>query len=69
MDAVKVSPKYQIVIPRPVREHMGIRPGDELQVFCFGNRIELVRVRPIHEAKGMLQGLDASFQRDEEDRV
>jgi len=69
MDTVTVSPKYQVVIPRSVRERAGIRPGERLQVICFDDRIEMIPVRPMRTARGFLKGLDARFERDEEDRL
>ena len=69
MSRVTVSPKYQIVIPKLIRERIRILPGQQLQVICFDDRIELVPVRPMHEMRGFLKGLDASFERDEADRV
>ena len=42
MQQVKVSPKFQVVIPKPVRESLGIRPGQRLQVIPYGDRIEFV---------------------------
>lgn len=69
MDAVTVSPKFQVVIPKAVRERVGIKPGERLQVVCFDNRIELVRIQPMHRMRGFLRGLDASFSRDEAERV
>ena len=42
MQQVKVSSKFQVVIPKPVRESLGIRPGQRLQVIPYGDRIELV---------------------------
>ena len=69
MDAVTVSPKYQIVIPRSVRERVRIRPGERLQVISFDDRIELIPIRPMREMKGFLKDFDAGFERDEEDRV
>jgi AbrB family looped-hinge helix DNA binding protein len=69
MDAVKVSPKYQVVIPRAVRERLRIRAGQKLEVITLGDRIELVPVRPMRTMRGFLKGLDPSFSREEEDRV
>jgi len=69
MNAVTVSPKYQVVIPRSVREQMHIQPGEKLQVISFDDRIELVRIRPIRKMRGFLKGLDRSFPREKEDRV
>lgn len=68
MDAVTVSPKYQVVIPRKVRESLGIRPGARFQVFQFGDRIELVPVRKLSEMRGFAKGIDTDVPRDE-DRV
>jgi len=69
MKAVTVSPKYQVVIPKEVRERMNIRPGEKLQVLCFDNRIELVRIFPMREMRGFLKGLDLTFEREKDDRI
>ena len=69
MNAVIVSPKYQVVIPRPVRDQMHIQPGEKFQVISFDNRIELIRTRPIRKMRGFLKGLNSSFQREKEDRI
>ncbi len=69
MDTVIVSPKYQVVIPRAVRERAHIRVGERLQVISFDDRIELIPVRPMHSMRGFLKGYDARFERDEEDRA
>jgi AbrB family looped-hinge helix DNA binding protein len=64
MSEVTVSPKFQIVIPREVRDALRIRPGEKLRVFEFENRIELVPVRPIRELRGSLKGIDTTVERD-----
>ncbi len=69
MEAVTVSPKYQVVIPRWVREKIRIKPGEKLQVISYDDRIELVPVRPMAELRGFLKGLDPSFIREENDRI
>ncbi len=69
MEAVTVSPKFQVVIPRAVRERAHIRVGERLQVISFDDRIELVPVRPMRSMRGFLKGLDSRFVRDEDDRV
>ena len=68
MNAVTVSPKYQVVIPKAVRERMGIRPGQKLQVIYFDDRIELVPIRPMRKMRGFLKGLDLTFEREKKDR-
>jgi AbrB family looped-hinge helix DNA binding protein len=42
METVLVSQKFQIVIPRAIRQPMGIEPGQRLQAFRYGDRVELV---------------------------
>jgi len=68
METVTISPKYQIVIPRKVREQIGLRPGQVVQVIVYENRIELVPIRPIKDLRGFLRGIDTSVER-EPDRI
>ena len=69
MEAVTISPKYQVVIPRKVREKIRLKPGEKLQVISYDDRIELVPVRPMSELRGFLKGLDPTFIREENDRI
>lgn len=69
MNTVTVSPKFQVVIPKLIREKMHIHPGEKLELISFDNRIELIRIKPMREMKGFLKGLDPSFQREKEDRI
>ena len=64
MEQVKVSPKFQVVIPKPVRESLGIRLGQRLQVIPYGDRIGLAPVREIGEMRGFLAGMDRRFKRE-----
>lgn len=64
MKNVKISPKYQVVIPKRVREEMEIKPGEEVQVLSFDDRIELILVRKIKEMRGYLNGMDTALERD-----
>ncbi len=68
MKTVTVSPKYQVVIPRDVREALSIKPGEKMQVINYANRIELVPVRKIKAMRGFLKGIDTTVVR-EKDRV
>ena len=68
MNVVKVSPKFQIVIPLDVRESMQIRPGDRIQVIQYENRIELIPIREISELRGFLKGIDSKVERTEDRR-
>ena len=68
MRAVTVSPKFQIVIPKDVRESMGIISGQKVQMLTYCNRIELIPIKPMSKMKGFLKGLDTEVLRDE-DRI
>jgi AbrB family looped-hinge helix DNA binding protein len=68
MDAVTVSPKFQVVIPQKVRELLRIKSGQKMQVIAYNNRVVLIPVRPIAAARGSLKGLDGTIDRDEEER-
>lgn len=68
MLSVKISPKYQVVIPKEVREALQLTPGQKMQVVQYENRIELIPERNIAELEGFLKGIDTSFER-ENDRV
>ena len=64
METVTVSPKFQVVIPRKVRESLQIKPGQKVQVIQFENRIELIPVVPIQETRGFLKGIDTTVDRE-----
>lgn len=68
MTSVTVSPKYQVVIPKDVRDSMGIVSGQKMQILTYQNRIELIPIRPMKKMKGFLKGIDTSVKRDK-DRV
>lgn len=64
MTIVKVSPKYQIVIPKPVREALGIKPGQAVQIIQYQDRIEVIPQLSIKEARGIYKGLNTDVPRD-----
>ncbi len=68
MTAVTVSPKYQVVIPKEVRESLGIVSGQKIQVLTYQNRIELIPIKPLQQMKGFLKGIDTEVKR-EQDRI
>ncbi len=69
METVTLSPKFQVVIPKKIRERMGLKPGEKLQIISLDNRIEIIPIRPMSEMKGFLKGLDPTFHREREDRL
>ena len=68
MGTVTISPKFQVVIPKEIREKLGLSPGQKVQVFVYGDRVELIPVRPIKQMRGYLKGIDTRVER-EADRV
>lgn len=68
MTAVTVSPKFQVVIPKEIRESMGIVSGQKVQIMAYQNRIELIPLKPMKNLRGLLKGIDTDIER-ESDRV
>ncbi len=68
METITVSPKFQVVIPKKIRERLNLVPGQKIQAIVYRDRIELIPVHPIKEMRGFLKGLDTHIDR-EADRV
>ena len=68
MNTVIVSTKYQVVIPKEIREDMDLKAGTSLEGINYGNRIELIPIRPMKSLKGIFSGIDTAIER-EEDRI
>ena len=68
MQSVTLSPKFKVVIPRPVREDLQLVPGQKMQVVAYEGRIELIPVRDISELRGFVKGMDTHIE-PESDRV
>ncbi len=68
MGTVTISPKFQVVIPKPIREKLGLTAGQKVQAIAYEDRIELIPVRPIQQMRGFLKGIDTTVPR-EGDRV
>ena len=64
METVKISPKFQVVIPRALRESLRIRPGQKVQMILYENRIELIPLKPVRKSRGFLRGIATHVQRE-----
>lgn len=69
MARTRVSPKYQVVIPKEVRDSMDLRVGQELQVVFKGGVITLVPERPLSSLRGFAKGIRTGELREKKDRV
>lgn len=66
--SVTVSSKYQIVLPREVREYLGVEPGRKLRLLLYDGQVRLVPVPTLEEARGSLRGMDTNVEREEEEQ-
>lgn len=69
MSRTKVSPKYQVVIPKDVRERAKIRVGQEFQVITKGGTVTLVPDRPISAMRGFVRGIKTTGFREKKDPI
>jgi AbrB family looped-hinge helix DNA binding protein len=69
VETVKVSPKFQIVIPKSVRESLKLEPGEELHIYAVNGAIHATRPRSIKDLRGIAKGLKWKAEdRDRNDR-
>jgi len=68
MNTVTISSKYQVVIPRPIREQFNLKPGQKIMFIPYKDTLRVVIVPPIEEAEGMFEGIGTDPQREKEDR-
>ena len=68
METVKISPKYQVVIPKRLREALELAPGQKMQMIAYADRIEMIPVKRISDMRGFLKAIDTTVKR-ESDRV
>ena len=69
MNTVTVSTKYQVVIPKEIRESIGLQAGTKLEMLSYGDRIELVPIQTISSLKGIFKGINTEISRDQRDRI
>ena len=64
MHTVKISPKYQVVIPKEVRDSLNLKPGQKIQVLQYRDRIEMIPYKKVTEMRGFLKGINTDFKRE-----
>ena len=67
MEVTTISSKYQVVIPRRIREQFNLKPGQKVVFIPFRHSLRMVIVPSVEEGYGFLEGIDAVIERDEED--
>jgi AbrB family looped-hinge helix DNA binding protein len=68
METTTISSKYQVVIPRKIREQFNLKPGQKVAFIPYKNSLRMVIVPPMEEAYGFLEGIDTDVEREAEDR-
>lgn len=69
MESVLISPKFQVVIPKKIRELLKLRSGERMILIPYDGRIELVPDRNMKSMKGLLKGMNTDIERERMDRV
>jgi len=69
MATTTISPKFQIVIPKEVRDKLHLSPKQRLQVLEKGGVITLVPEVPLKSLKGVLKGMSKEGIREKKDRL
>ncbi len=64
VETVIISPKFQVVIPKRIRESLGLHAGQKVQAIQYGDRVELVPVKPVKQMRGFLRGIDTDVPRE-----
>ena len=64
MSVVTISTKYQVVIPKEIREALDLHPGQKVEAIAYEGRIELIPVRRPEELRGFLAGIDTEVPRE-----
>ena len=68
MDVVILSPKFQVVIPRDVREKLNLKPGQKIVVIEKDGVVHLIPQKPVKEMRGFVKNINTQDLKDEEDR-
>ncbi len=68
MISAKLSSKFQLVIPKAIREALNLKPGQRFSLITIGNVIEMVPVQSIKDARGSFSDIGSYNSDDYRDR-
>ncbi|MFP3042558.1 AbrB/MazE/SpoVT family DNA-binding domain-containing protein [Treponema primitia] len=68
MNTVTLSSKFQVVIPKAIRESIGLKAGTSFEIISYGGKIEMIPLQPIEQLEGIFKGIDTVIERDN-DRI
>ena len=68
MSTATLSSKFQISVPKDIREALQLKPGQKLVFLNTGSAIKLVPQPPVSELFGIAKGADTSHYRDHDER-
>ncbi len=64
METVTISPKFQVVIPKEIRDSLQLTAGQKIQAILYDNRIELIPMRSLASMRGFLKGIETTIVRE-----
>ncbi len=68
MATTTLSSRYQVVVPKDIREKLHLKSGQKLTVVAKGGIIYIVPERPLSSFKGIFKGMDTKNIREDKDR-
>ncbi|MDP1758655.1 MAG: AbrB/MazE/SpoVT family DNA-binding domain-containing protein [Thermodesulfovibrionales bacterium] len=68
MATTTISPKYQVVIPKDVREKLHLKSGQKMTVVTKGGVVYLIPEKPVESFKGFLKRMDTKDIREDTER-
>lgn len=68
MPTTTISPKYQVVIPKEIREKLHLKSGQKMVVVAKGDVVYLIPEKPAETLRGFLRGMDIKNLREEGER-
>lgn len=64
-----ISSKYQVVIPKPIREHLNLKPKQKLTVIEKDKMLILIPQTSLEQLRGIAAGADTGDYREKKDRL